>query len=402
MGYVYPTMSFFPELQLELDQLKEKGLLRSLRDEAAGPAHLFNGNDYLGLSKHPLVLERAQSALLKYGTGATGSRLLSGNCPLYRELETRLAEWHGVESALVVQSGYTANFGILTSLATENDWIVSDKLNHASLIDGARASGATVRYFPHRNLIRAKELLALAPPKARKFIVSDSVFSMDGDLCDLPALLDLANQSGSVLILDHAHSTGVLGKRGRGIFEHYSLSRKIIKETLLIEMGTLSKAFGGVGAYIYGSNTVIQYLINKSRPFIYSTGLPPSALGASLGALEILTSKEGEERIGTLHGNQKYFAELLSRYKIPTGPAQGETPIFSILLGDTAQTLVLSQALRERGYITSAVRPPTVPPNTSRLRITLQSSHLRTTLEVFALLISELGPFSPGRETESS
>lgn len=371
--------------QQELQKLEEQGLLRSLREvgSAQGPRIMLDGeevinlcsNNYLGLANHPLLKEAAIKATRKYGVGASASRLISGTTLLHKELEEKIADFKNTQAALVFNSGYTANLGIISALAGRGDVIFSDKLNHASIVDGCLLSGADLKRYPHSDIQALEDMLKKFHHSQKRFIVTDTVFSMDGDIAPLPEIVKLAKKNDCMLIIDEAHATGVLGERGKGAVEHFG-----IKDIGIIHMGTLSKALGCFGAYAAGPKEIIDYLINKSRPFIYTTALPASVAAAAIAALDIVESQP--ELRKQLWDNVKFFKRGLKKIKADT--MQSETQIIPILIGDNDRAVEISQRLLEEGVFIQAIRPPTVPKGKARLRITIMATHTRKDLE-FAL-----------------
>jgi len=332
----------------------------------------LSSNNYLGLCNHPALKEAALEAIKRYGTGAGASRLVSGNMELYEELETLTATFKGTEAALVFNSGYMANVGLLQALAEEGDAIFSDRLNHASIIDGCRLSKADVFVYGHSNVEELDTLLSKNRHRRRKIIITESVFSMDGDIAPLKEIYGIAKANGAILIIDDAHATGVLGENGRGGCEYFN-----IRGDDIIQMGTYSKALGSFGAYVACSRVIRDLLINRARSLIYTTALPPGVLGASIGAIrEIMGNRELIKR---LKRNIEYFKAGLKRrgYQVHEYP----TPIIPIILGDEKKTLDFARYLRESGIYAVAIRPPTVPSGTSRIRMSITASHTRMDLD---------------------
>ena len=331
---------------------------------------MMASNNYLGLTHHPHVKERALQAIQQYGTGSGGARLTSGSFPLFQELEIRLAQWKECEKALTFTAGFMANLGTISALVHKGDVIFSDELNHASLIDGCRLSGAKVQVYPHKYVQALEALLAESKHYGMRFIITDGVFSMDGDIAPLPELLELAERYDALLIVDDAHATGVIGE-GRGTAHHFHCDSPRI-----ITTGTMSKALGSIGGYVCGSQTIIDYIINHSRPFIFATALSPADIGASLGALEVLAQ---EPRVyQNLRSNTEYMHKALQSLGIPSSD---ETPIFPIIIGSNEDTLEASRLCEQEGIILSAIRPPTVPINTGRLRLTVTAAHTEEELD---------------------
>ena len=340
---------------------------------------MMASNNYLGLTHHPHVKKRSLQAIQQYGTGSGGARLTSGSFPLLQELETRLAQWKECEKALTFTAGFMANLGTISALANKGDIIFSDELNHASLIDGCRLSGAKVQVYPHKDVQALEPLLAESMHHGMRFIITDGVFSMDGDIAPLPELLELAERYDALLIVDDAHATGVIGE-GRGTTHHFHC-----ESPRIITTGTMSKALGSIGGYVCGSQTIIDYIINHSRPFIFATALSPADIGASLGALEVLAQ---EPRVyQNLRSNTEYMHKALHSLGIPSSD---ETPIFPIIIGSNEGTLEASRLCEQEGIILSAIRPPTVPINTGRLRLTVTASHTEEELDKVIQVLQRL------------
>lgn len=368
----------------ELERLKEAGLLRFMRrvESEQGPRVIINGrshillagNNYLGLADHPKVRQAAIEAIRRYGVGSGASRLISGNMTLHEELERCLAHFKRTEAALVFSTGYMANLSLLSCLIPEDGLLLLDRLCHASLIDGARLSGRPYRIYGHRDLNKLARLLKRKPPQKPALIVTDGVFSMDGDIAPLPQLLSLAREHGARILVDEAHATGVLGKHGRGTLEHFGLDEPGEE---LIQMGTLGKAIGTFGAYIVGSRDLINYLINKARTFIYTTALPPAICAAAMAALDLI-EKEPERRV-RLWENRHHLHEGLRTLGFDT--LDSETPILPVLSSNSYKAVRLSEMLFDQGILAPAIRPPTVPKGTSRIRMTVMATHTPTDLK---------------------
>ena len=347
---------------------------------------LLASNDYLGLSRHPLLKQAAIDATERYGVGSGASRLISGTLPPHVELERALAEFKETEAALVFGSGYLANIGLIPALARSGDTILADRLCHASLIDGCRLSGAAVRVFRHNDMGQLQTLLSKRSARTRTLIVTEGIFSMDGDAAPLPELARLAERYEAGLLVDDAHGTGVMGQQGRGTMEHFGLGGRIP-----FHMGTLGKAFGCSGAYVVGSADLIEYLLNAARSFIYSTAPPPSTAAAARAALAVARSEP--QRLARLWRNRAYFIEGLAKlgYRIP----DSVSPIIPIHVGDASLAMSLSARLFDLGVFAPAIRPPTVPRHTSRIRTTVTSGHtpeqLDTALAAFAEAGRQLG-----------
>ncbi len=365
------------DLEGELAELREAGLYRELRrvEGAIGPHLTIDGRDYLNLASnnylslttHPRVVAAAQEALARYGTGAGASRLVTGHLAIHEELERALAEFKQTEAALVFPTGYMANLGAITALLGPGDLMIADRLAHASLVDACRLSRATFWVYPHRDLERLRALLARRKNIRRTLVVTESVFSMDGDLAPLPALWALCQSSEAWLLVDDAHGTGVLGVTGRGALEHFQMR----PADGLIQMGTLSKALGSLGGFVAGSHTLIEYLRNKARSFIYTTALPPSVAAAALMAIRVV--QEEPQWRQQLWASVTLWTEGLRGLGLPL--TDSATPIVPILLGDTARTMAVAQALRAAGIIAPGIRPPTVPKGEARVRTTVMATH---------------------------
>jgi len=333
---------------------------------------LLSSNDYLGLAGNPSLKDAAIYALERYGCGAGASRSISGTMEIHLQLEEKIAHFKGCEAALLFSSGYMANLGLLTTLVSEGDLILSDEFNHASIIDGCRLSRAEVWVYRHRDMDHLNYLLNVSSHH-RKLIVTDGVFSMEGDITPLPQIKKLADRYGASIMLDDAHATGVLGKCGRGTAEHFGLANHIE-----IQMGTLGKALGGCGAYVAGSRVLIDYLINHCRTFMYTTALPPASAATAMAALEIVDSEP--QRRERLWDNTYHFSKGLQKLGFNT--LSSETPIIPILIGDNALTMEADHRLMERGIFAQGIRPPTVPPKSSRLRTSLMATHTKEDLDL--------------------
>ncbi len=334
-------------------------------------AVLLCSNDYLGLANHPLIKEAAISAIEKYGFGAGASRLVSGNMEPHRALEERIKSFKKTEAALVFNSGYHANLGCIGALASREADVFSDRLNHASIVDACILSRAAVKRYPNKNVNFLEDLLKKSKAR-RKLIVTDGVFSMDGTIAPLNDLVTLLDRYGAILLVDDAHATGVLGKGGRGTLEHFS-----IKHPSIIQMGTLGKAIGSFGAFIAGSRELIELLISRARPFIYTTALPPAVCAASAKAIDII--EENPLLREKLRDNIAYLRGGLKEEGLDT--MESSTQIIPILIGEASRTIRMSDRLLEKGVFIQGIRPPTVPENTSRLRITVTASHTKDDLK---------------------
>ncbi len=365
------------DLRARLDDLAAQGLGRRLRriDGAGAGRVSLNGrtlcclcsNNYLGLAGHPAVVSAARRALEEWGWGAGGSRLVCGNTALHEALERRLAAFKNAEAALVFSTGYQANLAAVAGLAGRGDVVLLDKLDHASIIDAARSGGAEVRVFGHLDYARLEALLERYAGAGRRLIVTESVFSMDGDTADLERLVEIKERHRAMLCVDEAHATGVLGPNGRGLAAQAGVESRID-----ITVGTLSKALGGIGGFVSASGSVIEWLIQTARPFIYTTALPPAACAAALAALDVVESEPWRrEKVACLAGRLR--AGLRERLGVEPGLA--ETPIVPLIVGDARRATGFSAALEAEGFLVPAIRPPTVPPGTARLRISVSADH---------------------------
>ena len=331
---------------------------------------MMASNNYLGLTFDPRVIEGALKGTQQYGTGSGGSRLVSGTFPLFTELERSLAKFKNTEKALVFNTGYMANVGTISAVADKNTIIFSDALNHASIIDGCRLSKASIKAYNHCDVEELKFILKQADRSARKLIVTDGVFSMDGDIAPLDKLYKLSREYNALLMVDDAHATGTIGN-GHGTAAYFGLEKDVD-----IQLGTLSKSLGSVGGYVAANSTIIDYLVNTSRSFIFSTALSPADIGAALAALHVLESDVSV--LQRLHENVNYMADQLISMGIN---ATNETPIFPILIGRNEDTLAVSNYLYEAGIIGTAIRPPTVPIGESRIRLTVTAAHSKTQID---------------------
>ena len=327
---------------------------------------LFCSNNYLGLANHPELRAAAREAVDRFGCGSGASRLISGNMRLHEELEERLAGFKQYPACILFGSGYAANVGVLSALMEEGDVIFSDALNHASIIDGCRLSRADVRIYRHRDTGHLESLIKDAAGYRKRMIVTDTLFSMDGDLAPLPDLVELARRHGCMLMLDEAHAVGVMGTSGRGVAEHYGLDAAAD-----ISIGTLGKALGSFGAFAVCRPAVREFLVNHARSLIYSTSLPPPVLAAAARALEIMEAEPGRRE--RLMENADRLAQGIGAlgFSVP----EPVTPIQSVVLGDEARAMSVCEALLARGVYAQGIRPPTVPPGTSRIRFSLMATH---------------------------
>jgi 8-amino-7-oxononanoate synthase len=345
----------------EVDGLSRTRPLLEGRDVTA-----FCSNDYLGLSEHPAPAEAAAAAARREGSGASASRLVSGDLPVHRALEQALAAFVGMPSALLFPTGYQTNIGVLTALAGSEDLIVSDALNHASIIDGCRLSRARVEVYPHADVEAADRLLQLAGPFRRRLLVTESIFSMDGDVAPLSELATAATRADAILVVDEAHALGVYGQGGRGL----CAATGVVPDVLV---GTLGKAFGAAGGFAAGAPPLRDILVNRARSFIYTTALAPPVAAAALAALHIVRAPEGDSLRATLGARRDQLAADLRQAHLIT--AAPPAAILPVVLGTDARALAVANALAARGFFVPAIRPPTVPPGTARLRVTLSAAH---------------------------
>ncbi len=372
-------------LDAELALLRKDGLFRQLRvldGEQTAAATIdhhsvvnLSSNNYLGLTTHPMLRQRAAEALQALGVGTASVRPIAGTMRLHMELERRLALFKQTPAAVVFQSGFAANAGTVAALLGREDVIISDELNHASIIDGARLSRAAIKVFPHRDVDAARRILEGLPRSRRALIITDGVFSMDGDLGALPALCDLADEFGCIMMVDDAHASGVFGRYGRGTVDHFGLHGRVD-----VQVGTLSKALGALGGYVAGSTSLIEFLHHRARPFLFSTSHPPSVTAACLAALDVLqTEPQWMER---LWENTRFFKAGLEALGFDTGAS--ESPITPVIVGDEALAMKLSDRLFEEGVFAQGIAFPTVPRGKARVRTIVTATHTREQLQ-FAL-----------------
>jgi 8-amino-7-oxononanoate synthase len=375
-------------VERELAQLHEAGLYRVLRrvEGDQGPTLLLDGrevinfssNNYLGIANHPTLCQAAKTAIDHYGCGSGASRLISGNMTLHEELEAKIAAFKGAESALVFNSGFQANTGVIPALVGADDVVFSDALNHASIIDGCRLARARVVVYDHCDLNGLEHVLKEAPRRGRRLIVTESLFSMDGDEAPLVEIVELAERYEAMVMVDEAHATGVYDPNGAGLIAKLGLGAGV-----LVQMGTLGKALGGFGAYVAGSQALRELLINRCRSFIFTTALPPAVMAMAIAAIE-LVRKEPERR-EALRRNSRSLRTGLRALDYNVGDSAGQ--IVPLIVGDAGACMKLSGALLARGVFAQGIRPPTVPAGTSRLRITVMATHtaeqIGRALEVF-------------------
>ena len=381
----------------QLEAWKQAGTyqrLRVLESESAAEAR-FDGkdvinlasNNYLGLTTHPKLREAALEATRRYGVGSGAVRTISGTMSLHMALEERIARFKNVEACVVFQSGFAANAGTVAAILTPEDHIVSDELNHASIIDGCRLSRAKIHVFPHKDTAAAERKLAeLDGQPGRKLLITDGVFSMDGDIGPLPGLVEAAEKHGAIMMVDDAHSSGVLGRNGRGTIDHFGLHGRVH-----IQVGTLSKAIGVLGGYVCGSRALIEFLYHRARPFLFSTSHPPAVAASCMAAFDVL--EQEPERIEKLWDNTRYFKQGLRGLGFDTGVS--ETPITPVIVGEARRAHALSAALFEEGVLATGIGYPTVPEGKARVRTIVTATHTRgdldRALEVFGRVGKKLG-----------
>ncbi|HUY80723.1 MAG TPA: glycine C-acetyltransferase [Acidobacteriaceae bacterium] len=380
-----------PQLQhltAQLNDLKARGTHFRLRvlDDTQAPACTYDGkrvinlasNNYLGLTAHPKLREAAIEATRKYGVGSGAVRTIAGTMKIHMELEEKIARFKNVEACVVFQSGFAANAGTVSSILGKEDFIISDELNHASIIDGARLSKAKIKVFRHKDTAHAEELLKeVAGEPGRKLLITDGVFSMDGDIGPVDKLCDLADKYGAIMMVDDAHASGVLGRNGRGSVDHFGCHGRVD-----VQVGTLSKAIGALGGYVCGSRDLIDFLYHRARPFLFSTSHPPSVAATCIAAFDLLENEP--ERIDRLWENTRYFKAELGRLGFDIGgvttPAS-ETPITPIIIGDGRATMDFSKALFDAGVMATGIAFPTVPEGKARIRTIMTSEHTREQLD---------------------
>ena len=380
----------------ELTSLREQGLYRTLRildDEQKAHTSVdhrsvvnLSSNNYLGLTTHPKLRERALEAIHRYGVGTGSVRTIAGTMDIHMALEEKLAAFKKTEAAVVFQSGFTANAGTVSSILGRDAVIVSDELNHASIIDGARLSRATIKVFPHRDVDAARKIFTELPRGTRALLITDGVFSMDGDLGPLAALCDVADEFGAIMMVDDAHASGVFGKNGRGTVDHFGMHGRVD-----VQVGTLSKAIGALGGYVAGSKALIEFLYHRARPFLFSTSHPPSVAATCLAAIEVLETEP--QLIERLWENTRFFKEGLQALGFNTGAS--ESPITPVIVGDGALAMTLSDRLFEEGVFAQGIAFPTVARDKARVRTIVTATHTRDdlafALERFRAVGTELG-----------
>src|SRR5262244_1720016 len=382
----------------QLDELKTKGTyfrLRVLEDEQA-PLSTFDGkrvinlasNNYLGLTTHPKLREAALQATRRYGVGSGAVRTIAGTMKIHMELEEKIARFKNVEACVVFQSGFTANAGTVSAILGKDDFIISDQLNHASIIDGARLSRAKILVFEHKNIADAEvKLASVKDQPGRKLLISDGVFSMDGDIGPLPGLCDLAEKYGAIMMVDDAHASGVLGRNGRGTIDHFGVHGRVD-----VQVGTLSKAIGALGGYVCGSRDLIDFLYHRARPFLFSTSHPPSVAATCIAAFDVLEREP--ERIQKLWENTLFWKKELGLLGFNIGgvntPAS-ETPITPIIIGDGKLTMDFSRELFKEGVFGTGIAYPTVPEGKARIRTIMTATHTKDELEKALQVLETVG-----------
>ncbi len=375
-----------------LAQLKAEGLYRSLRELQGEqlPRARFDGrdvinlssNNYLGLTTHPKLYDAALKAIRELGVGSGSVRTIAGTMELHMQLERRIAAFKRTEAAVVFQSGFTANAGTVSALLGKGDVILSDELNHASIIDGARLSRAEIRVFAHRDVDALERLLTETAAAPRRLVITDGVFSMDGDIAPLPGIAAAARRHGAIMMVDDAHASGVLGRAGRGSVDHFNLHGQVD-----VQVGTLSKAIGVLGGYVCGSRSLIEYLYHRARPFLFSTSHPPAVAAACLVAFDVL--EQEPERIERLWSNTRRFREGLTRLGFDTGLS--ETPITPIMVGDAELAMKFSDNLFEKGVFAQGIGYPTVAKGRARLRAIVTATHREEDLDRALTIIGDTG-----------
>jgi glycine C-acetyltransferase len=385
-------MRGFAHLERELAQLREQGTFRQLLplDSSQGARVKLNGreviqlssNNYLGLTTHPRLLAAAQQAVSEWGAGTGSVRTIVGTFALHEELERRLAAFKHTEAALVFQSGFTANVGVLSTLLAEQDVVISDEWNHASIIDGIRLTKAARRIYKHCDMNELEQVLKETQHYRTRLVVTDGVFSMDGDVAPLPELVELAERYDALVMVDDAHASGVFGRNGRGTVDHFALNGRVH-----IQVGTLSKAIGVLGGYVASTQTVRDYLIQRGRPFLFSTSHPPAVAAACLAALDVLL--EESDLIDKLWENTRFFQEGLRQLGFSTGNSQ--SPITPVIVGESALALQLSDRLLEEGVLAQGITYPTVPKHAARVRTIVTAQHTREDLEMALAAFAKVG-----------
>jgi glycine C-acetyltransferase len=383
-------------LGTELDSLRQQGLYRHLRvldDKQQATAHFdgrsvvnLSSNNYLGLTTHPKLVQAALKATEEFGVGSGSVRTIAGTMAIHMELERRLAVFKKTEAVVVFQSGFTANAGTVSAILNKEDVIISDELNHASIIDGCRLSRAAIKVFPHKAAGAARKILRDLPAHQRKLLITDGVFSMDGDLGAIPDLCAAAEEYGAIMMVDDAHASGVFGKNGRGTIDHFNVHGRVD-----IQVGTLSKAVGSLGGYVAGSKNFIEFLYHRARPFLFSTSHPPAVAASCLAAIDIL--EQEPHIIDRLWENTRFFKAGLTKLGFNTGLS--ESPITPVIAGDGAKAMKLSDRLFQEGVFAQGIAFPTVARDKARVRTIVTAAHTREelqfALDTFAKVGKELG-----------
>jgi glycine C-acetyltransferase len=377
----------------ELNKLREQKLYQKLRvlESEQLPVCRFDGhevinlssNNYLGLTTHPKLRARALEAIRRWGVGSGAVRTIAGTMSIHMELEEKIAKFKRVEAAVVFQSGFTANAGTVQAILSREDIIISDQLNHASIIDGCRLSRAEIKVFPHKDLEACENILKeIEGRKCRKLLITDGVFSMEGDIAPLPQLVELAEKYGCIMMIDDAHASGVLGRNGRGTVDHYNLHGRVD-----IQVGTLSKAIGALGGYVCSTRDTIEFLYHRARPFLFSTSHPPSVAATCLAAFEVL--EEEPQLIDRLWANTNFFKEGLKKLGFNTGVS--ETPITPVMVGDAALAHQFSRELFAAGVFAQSIGFPTVPEGKARIRTIVTATHTQEELTRALEILESVG-----------
>jgi glycine C-acetyltransferase len=385
-------MNYLNDLAADLEEWKRQGRYRSIKVWESGSEtwmHLngrsilqMSSNNYLGLTNHPKLKEAAIAAIEKYGVGSGSVRTITGTLDIHDELERELAKFKGTEAALVFQSGFTTNQGALASILGPDDVVISDELNHASIIDGIRLTKASRKIFAHKDMDQLESVLKETQHHRKRVIVTDGVFSMDGDIAPLPVIVDLAEAYEAIVYVDDAHASGVLGKNGKGSTDHFGLHGRVH-----IQIGTLSKAIGAVGGYVAGAGLLKEHLIHTARPFLFSTSQPPAVAATCLAAIQVL--QESSDLVGKLWSNANGFRASLKQLGFDTGAS--ETPIIPIIVGDPAQTMRFSDRLLEEGIFAQGIVYPTVAMDKGRVRLIVTAQHTQDDLSFALHTLAKVG-----------
>jgi glycine C-acetyltransferase len=376
----------------ELASLRQQGLYRKLRileTEQAAHARFdhrsvvnLSSNNYLGLTTHQKLREAAIEAVRKYGAGSGSVRTIAGTLDIHMELEQRLATFKKVEAVVVFQSGFAANAGTVSAILTKEDVVVSDEFNHASIIDGCRLSRAAIKVFPHKDVAAARAVMKELPPGQRKLLITDGVFSMDGDIGPLPGLCDVAEEFGAIMMVDDAHASGVFGRQGRGTIDHFDCHGRVD-----IQVGTLSKAVGVLGGYVAGTRAFIEFLYHRARPFLFSTSHPPAVAAACIAAIDVLENEP--QWMERLWENTRFFKAGLQQLGFNTG--RSESPITPVIVGEAPMAMAMSDKLFQAGVFAQGIGFPTVPRGQARLRTIVTATHTREDLEFALQMFGKVG-----------